>query len=65
MRQHVTSMIGEPITARHHDEFAQFISICRWLELIYKEWLASLENAPFSAPWARKRCHVAQRFRQY
>jgi hypothetical protein len=45
--------------------FAQFIRICRWLKLIYKMRLAPLENAPFSTPWARKRCSVAQRFRQY
>ena len=44
---------------------AQFIRICRWLKLIYKEQLAPLENAPFSVQWARKRCRVAQRFRQY
>src|SRR5712691_3264729 len=44
---------------------AQFIRICRWLQLIYKDRLAPLENAPFSTPWARKRCSVAQRFRQY
>jgi len=30
-----------------------------------QERLAPLENAPFSTPWARKRCSVAQRFRQY
>jgi hypothetical protein len=45
--------------------FAQFISICRWLQLIHKGWLAPLENAPFSTLWARKRSRVAQRFRQY
>ena len=44
---------------------AQFIRICRWLKLLYKEQLAPLENAPFSVQWARKRCRVAQRFRQY
>jgi len=33
---------------------AQFISICRWLQLIHKNWLAPLENAVFSTPWARK-----------
>src|SRR5215470_12309411 len=27
---------------------AQFISICRWLQLIHKGWLTPLENAPFS-----------------
>jgi len=27
---------------------AQFISICRWLQLVYKDQLALLENAPFS-----------------
>src|SRR5206468_8428212 len=43
---------------------AQFIRICRWLQLIYKDRLAPLENAPFSTPWARKRYSVAQRFRQ-
>ena len=31
---------------------AQFISICRWLQLIHKNWLAPLENAVFSTPWA-------------
>src|SRR4029450_14097705 len=45
--------------------FAQCISICRWLKLIHKEWLVPLENAPFSKQWARKRCSVARRFRQY
>src|SRR5206468_9832854 len=44
---------------------AQFIRMCRWLQLIYKDRLAPLENAPFSTPWARKRYSVAQRFRQY
>jgi len=44
---------------------AQFIRICRWLQLIYKDRLAPLENAPFSMPWARKRYRVAQRSRQY
>jgi hypothetical protein len=39
--------------------------MCRWLQLIHKGQLAPLENAPFSTPWARKRCSVAQRFRQY
>jgi hypothetical protein len=34
--------------------FAQFVRICRWLWLIYKDWLAPLENAPFSTLWARK-----------
>jgi len=42
---------------------AQFISICRWLQLIYKNWLAPLEKAVFSTPWARKRYRVAQLFR--
>jgi hypothetical protein len=46
-------------------EVAQFIRVCRWLKMIRKERLAPLENAPFSTPWARKRCSVAQRFRQY
>ena len=46
-------------------EFAQFISICRWLQLIHKDRSASLENAPFCTPWARERYRVAQRFRQY
>jgi hypothetical protein len=27
---------------------AQFISICRWLRLVYKDQLVLLENAPFS-----------------
>src|SRR5262249_12548540 len=44
---------------------AQFIRICRWLQLIHKGWLAPLENTLFSTPWARKRCSVAQRFHQY
>jgi hypothetical protein len=44
---------------------AQFIRICRWLQLIYKDQLAPLENAPFSPLWARKRYRVDQRFRQY
>jgi hypothetical protein len=44
---------------------AQFIRICRWLQLIHKDRLAPLENTPFSTQWARKRCSVAQRFRQY
>jgi gluconate 5-dehydrogenase len=44
---------------------AQFIRICRWLKLFRKERLAPLSNAPFSTTWARKRCSVAQRFRQY
>ena len=44
---------------------AQFISICRWLQLIHKGWLAPLENAPFSTLRARKRTRVAQCFRQY
>ena len=38
---------------------AQFISICRWLQLIHKDRLAPLENAPFSTLWARKRYRVA------
>ena len=37
---------------------AQFISICRWLQLIYKDRLAPLENAPFSTPRTRKRYSV-------
>jgi hypothetical protein len=44
------------------EPFAQFISICRWLQLIHKDQLTPLENAPFSTPWARKRYSVAQRF---
>jgi hypothetical protein len=43
---------------------AQFIIICRWLQLIHKDRLAPLENAPFSTLWARKRYRVAQRFHQ-
>src|SRR5215217_5707593 len=39
--------------------------ICRWLQLIHKNWLAPLENAVFSTPWARKRYRVAQLFRSY
>jgi hypothetical protein len=41
---------------------AQFIIICRWFQLIHKDRLAPLENAPFSTLWARKRYRVAQRF---
>jgi hypothetical protein len=33
-------------------QVAQFIRICRWLQLIHKGRLAPLENAPFSTPWA-------------
>src|SRR5215813_1650688 len=44
---------------------AQFIRICRWLQLIHKDRLAPLENAPFPMLWARKRYRVAQRFCQY
>src|SRR4030095_5324943 len=39
--------------------------ICRWLQLIHKDQLAPLENAPFSTPWARQQYRGAQRFRQY
>src|SRR5262249_25093013 len=42
---------------------AQFIRICRWSQLVYKDRLAPLENALFSTLWARKRYHAAQRFR--
>src|SRR5262245_9945873 len=45
--------------------FAQFIRICRWLQLIRQVRLVPLENAPFSMPWVRKRYRVAPRFRQY
>src|SRR5215467_3792416 len=45
--------------------FAQFISICRWWQLIHKDRPAPLEKVPFSTLWARKRYHVAQCFRQY
>ena len=45
--------------------FAQFISICRWLQLVHKDQSAPLEHAPFCTPWARKRYRVAQRFHQY
>src|SRR5262249_4421225 len=41
---------------------AQFISMCRWLQLIYKNWRAPLSNAVCSTPWARKRYSVAQLF---
>jgi len=37
-----------------HTYSAQFISMCRWLQLIYKGWLAPLEND----------FRVAQHFRQ-
>src|ERR1043166_4402527 len=53
---------------RHYDRgsfFAQFIRICIWLPLIYKDRIAPLKNAPFSTLWARKRYRVVQRFRQY
>jgi hypothetical protein len=40
-------------------DIAQFIRICRWLRLIYKDQLAPLENAPFFPLWARKRYRVA------
>jgi hypothetical protein len=46
-------------------QFAQFIRICRWLQLIHKDQLALLKNALFSMLRARKRYRVAQRFRQY
>ena len=36
-----------------------------WLQLIHKDRLAPLENAPFSTLWARKRYRVGPRFRQY
>src|SRR5215813_7907856 len=45
--------------------FAQFIRICRWLQLIHKDRLAPLENAPFSTLWAQKRYRVNQCFCQY
>src|SRR5262249_39901801 len=45
--------------------FTQFISICRWFQLIYKDQRAPLENAMFSSLWARKRYRVASRFHQY
>jgi hypothetical protein len=35
------------------------------LQLIHKDRLAPLENAPFSTLWARKPYRVAQRFRRY
>jgi hypothetical protein len=39
--------------------------MCRGLQLIRKERLVPLSNTPFSLPWARQRCSVAQRFHQY
>jgi hypothetical protein len=33
------------------------------LQLIHKDRLAPLENAPFSTQWTRKRYRVAQLFR--
>src|SRR5262249_51948866 len=45
--------------------FAQFIRICRWLQLIHKDRLALLKDTPVSMLGARKRYRVAQRFRQY
>jgi hypothetical protein len=39
--------------------------IRRWLQVIRKERPAPLSHAPFSMPWARKRCSVDPRFRQY
>ena len=47
------------------NRYAQFIRVCRWLKLIRKGGFVPLENVPFSTPWARKRCGVAQRFHQY
>jgi hypothetical protein len=58
-------MIPMTPAQERYTTFAQFISMCRWLKLIHKEWLVPLENAPFSKQWARKRCSVARRFRQY
>ena len=60
-----TCATGSPLVCLAQNRVAQFIRICRWLKLIYKKQLAPLENAPFSVQWARKRCRVAQRFRQY
>jgi hypothetical protein len=37
---HLTPLILAPV--------AQFISICRWFQLTYKDRLAPLENVPFS-----------------
>ena len=42
-----------------YGRFAQFISICRWVQLIHKERLTALENAPCCTPWAQKRGSVA------
>src|SRR5215467_4098746 len=44
---------------------AQSISICTWLQLVYKDQPALLENAPFSTLCARKRYRVVRHFRQY
>jgi hypothetical protein len=41
-----------PFISRSPTRVAQFIRICRWLQLIHKGRLAPLENAPFSTPWA-------------
>jgi len=42
------SSVSLAFSRRMHERFAQFISICRWLQLIYKDRLAPLENVPFS-----------------
>jgi uncharacterized membrane protein YfcA len=50
-----TSLVASLLHRQHgrlDAKIAQFIRICRWLKLIYKERLAPLENAPFSTPWA-------------
>jgi hypothetical protein len=46
--KHEVGASDEDICHRLRTDFAQFIRICRWLKLHYKEQLAPLENAPFS-----------------
>jgi hypothetical protein len=40
-------IFGSPMSdCRDQSIFTQFMSMCRWLQLIYKGRLAPLENAP-------------------
>jgi hypothetical protein len=44
-------LVGAVQPLEHPEElvrFAQFSGICRWLQLVYKDQLVLLENAPFS-----------------
>jgi hypothetical protein len=43
---------GELDPQHPRNAVAQFISICRWLQLIRQEPLVPLEDAPFSTQWA-------------